>query len=188
MPENHTIPDPHLTREEAERLLSCSSYAATAYHEPGPDCMLCGVEKKLRNSLSAPLVEDGGVEEAVEVLAKRLFGLFAGRECAFEECDWSIRQHWLSETRSLLAAIQPFLGQGEQATDGAAEGGAKALTLEQKAMAEIEGAAAGACPYCEGGMDSFGGVHRKDCPMLARPILKASPQVSTQQHKEEEKV
>lgn len=49
------------------------------------------------------------------------------------------------------------------------------LTLEQKARAEIEGAAAGACPYCEGAMDSFGGIHRKDCPILGPSIVKASP-------------
>lgn len=56
------------------------------------------------------------------------------------------------------------------------EGRPKALTLAQKAEAELQGAAAGQCPFCEGGMDSFGGVHAKDCPMLAPPLGMAEAQ------------
>lgn len=50
----------------------------------------------------------------------------------------------------------------------------KALTLEEKKQAEAEGAASGQCPFCEGGMDALGGIHAKDCPMLAPPVEEAS--------------
>lgn len=179
MPENNTIPDPHLTREEAEALLVNCKGAITwfALGAAGVEDAFEPALEKLRNSLSAPLVEDGGVER---VVAKRLFGLFACRDCAFEECDWSIRQHWLSEARSLLAAIQPFLGQGGREhwtlylceQHGPLPRACTRLGMKEPVGGRLE------CSFCEWDPERP--------PRFVKEItVSLAP---TQQHKEEEKV
>lgn len=118
MPENHTIPDPHLTREEAEALCGrrIELFVMHGFHG----------REKLRNSLSAPLVEDGGVEEgrrAVDALAAVLYE----EQKTYSQPGWDapeppsgrgyltpgLREMWRGRARIYLAAIQPFLGQGE---------------------------------------------------------------------------
>jgi hypothetical protein len=51
------------------------------------------------------------------------------------------------------------------------------LRPDERERAEAEGQASGRCPFCEGGMDAFVGVHAKDCP-LGPPA--SSPQAEVQ--------
>lgn len=170
MTENHTIPDPHLTREEAEALLvNCNkAHAGTALIKAGVEAAFVPALDKLRNSLSSPLVEDGGVEEAVEAAAKWMFE--AERQCPWGGAGDPERERCRDWARSLLAAIQPFLGQGEQEAVARLE--AEADRLHAKAIKLYDDKS----PYAD--------VVQGQCNSLRRAI----EFLTTQQHKEEEKV
>lgn len=127
MPENHTIPDPHLTREEAKRVYDVieAGLSEDTVETPAP-FELKTARDKLRNSLSAPLVEDGGVEKVLDQLERWMVD-YEGEEGGPVETKLSWitgpdgdpttqrpdAGDYLVRLRDVFAAIPPFLGQGE---------------------------------------------------------------------------